>query len=472
MQRLASTLHDRGDILNVSFYRFTTIQNPRSRKDAMKSRAVGMGIRGSILLSEEGINGFLAGPEAVLREYLAWMTTEYAEFRGLEPKESFSTKVPFRRMLVKVKNEIITMGRPEIRPSEKTGKNLKPAELKRWYDEKKNFVIVDTRNDYEIEQGTFKGAIDYGIETFREFPEKLEARAKELQDKTVVMFCTGGIRCEKATALAMDLGIKDVYQLEGGILKYFEEVGHAHYRGDCFVFDHRTNVDASLEPLKERTLKEKAVGLRLHASPECPFCIRVLMALQVKNLPVEIVDFNLADPTPEQSREVSALNPHGEVPVLQHGDLTLYGSETILAYLDENYPETFPLFPVPAERRARARIWIDWADRIFGADVKTWLFERETLSTESRRALEVRLEKHLYRLKTPLQRSREFLVIDTLTRADLAAYSMLKILRATGFPGDYPERFELVWNWFDRVEAAGRPLLVETEAPSFKSPSA
>ncbi len=465
MQRLVSTLHERGTILNVSFYRFTSIRNPGARKDAMKSRASRMGLRGSILLSEEGINGFLAGPEAVVREYLAWMMAEYEEFRDLAPKESFSTKVPFRRMLVKVKNEIITMGRPEIRPSEKTGKNLRPAELKRWYDEKKDFVILDTRNDYEIAQGTFKGAIDYGIETFREFPEKLEAQAKTLKDKTVVMFCTGGIRCEKATALAMDLGIKDVYQLEGGILKYFEEVGHAHYRGDCFVFDHRTNVDARLEPLKERTLKEKAVGLRLHASPDCPFCIRVLMALQAKNLPVEVLDFDLAQPTPERVRELSALNPHGEVPVLQHGDLTIYGSETILAYLDENYPETLSLFPVSAERRARARIWIDWADSIFGPDVKTWLDERENLTPDSRRALEIRLEKHLYRLKTPLQRSREFLVIDALTRADLAAYSMLKLLRNAGFPGDYPERFDLVWNWYDRVEAAARPRMMPSEEP-------
>ncbi len=453
MHRLASPLLEKGPVLNISFYRFVSLVDPNAVRTRVKARALEAGLKGSILLSHEGINGFLAAEEGKVRAFTNWLFTEFEEFRGIAPKESFSTKIPFRRMLVKVKSEIITMGRPEIRPSETTGKNIKPAELKQWYDDKKDFVILDTRNDYEIAQGTFKGAIDYGIETFREFPEKLEANAAALRDKTVVMFCTGGIRCEKATALAMGLGMKDVYQLEGGILKYFEEVGGVHYRGDCFVFDHRTNVDAGLEPLRDRKLKERVVGIRVFVSGLDPQSERVVLALRAKRLPAEVVEMDLAAAEELELTALGALNPHRELPVLRHGDVTLYPSSTILAYLDEAFPETSPLLPEKPERRARARLWIDWADRVFGRDVETFLRSRDSLSPEDRHALEVRLEKHLYRLKTPLQRNREFLVVGALTHGDLAAYTQLRRLRETGFPTDYPERFELVWKWSKRVEA-------------------
>ncbi len=438
------------NILNVSFYRFVTLKGLEPLRDQLKERAIKNGLKGSILLSEEGINGFLAGPESNLRPYLNWLFSEFPEFRGIEPKESFSSRVPFSRMLVKVKKEIITMGRPEIRPSEKTGRRIYPKELKEWYDSKKEFVIIDTRNDYEIAQGTFKNAVHYDIETFKQFPAALEKEAKALQDKNVVMFCTGGIRCEKATALAEDLGIKNVFQLEGGILKYFEEVGGAHYRGDCFVFDHRTNVDPALSGVRDRTLKKKVEGMTFYYDPGCPYSVRVLLSLEAKGLPYTgvVVDRN------NLPEEVNKLNPHGEVPVLKIGDLVLYQSNIILSYLDENFPETQSLTPDAVDRRTRMRLWLDWVDSFLASAEHEWFYNRKKLNEAQSRELEIKLEKHFYRLKTPLQHSRRFLVVDAPTQADFAAYGMVERLRSSGFPKDYPERFELIWKWADNVKAA------------------
>ncbi|MCM0605764.1 MAG: sulfurtransferase [Xanthomonadaceae bacterium] len=235
------------DYLNISTYRFVELTDLVAKRVLFKSKAVELGIKGSILLSLEGINLFLAGSETVIDQYLEFLA-QYPELRNLEPKRSFSKDQPFRRMLVKIKKEIISMGKPEVIPSRMTGKRVMPKELKSWYDEKKPIVVIDTRNDYEINLGTFKNAVDFSIKTFRQFPEKLEQVKKDLKDKTVVMFCTGGIRCEKATALAQQYGIEDVYQLEGGILKYFEEVGSEHYNGECFVFDQRVSLDPELKP--------------------------------------------------------------------------------------------------------------------------------------------------------------------------------------------------------------------------------
>lgn len=465
----ASSTHahpTQGPILNVSFYRFVTLSHLERLRDRLKARAIEGGLHGSILLSHEGINGFLAAEETKIRSYLDWLFSEFPEFQGIAPKESFSAEVPFARMLVKIKNEIITMGRPDIRPSEKSGKRIDPQTLKNWYDDKKDFVILDTRNDYEISQGTFKGAVHYDIETFKEFPEKLEANLEALKDKTVVMFCTGGIRCEKATALAMDLGIKEVFQLEGGILKYFEEVGGAHYRGDCFVFDQRANVDAGLAALPDRTLKEKAEGLKFTYSHECPYCLRVLHTLQAKGLPFaeSLVDLK------NLPKDLETLNPHGEVPILQNRALTLYQANIILAYLDENFSETISFSPEDPERRARMRLWLDWIDQTLAPDVHAWQTKRDSLDEKARFALESKLEKALYRLKTPLQRNRNFLVVDEPTQADFAASAMLQVLRKTGFPKDFPERFTPVWEWSDRMKKTIQNGL-EKSTRSIVSPS-
>jgi predicted sulfurtransferase len=198
------------------------------------------------LLSFEGINGFIAGSPASVGAFRQFLETR-AEFGDLPYKESPSNEQPFTRMLVKIKKEIIPLGRPDVRPAETPAPRVAPKELKKWLDEGKDVVLLDTRNDYEVRLGTFEHAMDLGIATFRSFPEKLAAVREKFRDRTIVMFCTGGIRCEKAAPLALKEGFKDVYQLDGGILRYFEECGGSHYRGDCFVFDHRISVDAQLK---------------------------------------------------------------------------------------------------------------------------------------------------------------------------------------------------------------------------------
>lgn len=239
--------------LNIAFYKFVALPAPGAGGEAglaglrseLRRFLAGKALRGTILLSAEGINGFLAGPEPEARALLAHLR-EMPPFSDLEAKESWSSDYPFNRTLVKIKREIIPMGRPDVRPHEETGRRLSPGELRQWLDEGRDLILLDTRNEYEIEHGTFEGARSLGLSKFRQFTEKLRELPPEARKKPVVMFCTGGIRCEKATALALKEGFREIFQLEGGILKYFEEVGGAHYQGKCFVFDNRVAVDAAL----------------------------------------------------------------------------------------------------------------------------------------------------------------------------------------------------------------------------------
>ena len=174
---------------------------------------------------------------------------EYLEkderFVGIQLKVSHSEKLAFRRMNVRLKNEIISMGMDEIRPAETTGEPITPTEFKQSIDDGRDITVLDTRNDYEISIGTFANAVDLNISTFRAFPEAVMNSSID-KEKTVVMFCTGGIRCEKASALMLNEGFQDVRQLQGGVLGYFEEMGGAHWDGDCFVFDRRVAVDPEM----------------------------------------------------------------------------------------------------------------------------------------------------------------------------------------------------------------------------------
>jgi UPF0176 protein len=178
-------------------------------------------------------------------------------FADLQPKESLSAEPPFRKMRVRLKKEIITMKHPLIRPEAGRAPSVAAATLKRWLDrgvddEGRPVVMLDTRNDYEVAAGSFENAVDYNIGVFSEFPALLAEHRADYGGKTVVSFCTGGIRCEKAAIHMKAIGIERVYQLEGGILRYFEEVGGAHYRGDCFVFDEREALSADLQPAVAR----------------------------------------------------------------------------------------------------------------------------------------------------------------------------------------------------------------------------
>jgi UPF0176 protein len=243
-------------VVNISCYKFITLSDREALKEALTQRCQALDLKGTILLAPEGINVFLAGSREAIGEIVAWLRAD-PRFADLQPKESLSTSAPFRKLRVRLKKEIITMKMPLIRPEEGRAPSVAAATLKQWLDrgcddEGRPVVMLDTRNDYEIEAGTFEGAVDFDIGSFSEFPPQLARHRDDFAGKTVVSFCTGGIRCEKAAIHMQTIGIERTYQLEGGILKYFEEVGGAHYRGDCFVFDQREALSADLQPASGR----------------------------------------------------------------------------------------------------------------------------------------------------------------------------------------------------------------------------
>lgn len=241
-------------ILNFASYKFVGLPDCVALKESYKLRAVELGIRGTILLAEEGINIFIAGSELGMREFLSHLRQD-ARLADLMPKESWSAEMPFRRLFVKVKREIIRMNHPGIRPDQQARAPALPAKtLARWLaqehdDEGRPVVLLDTRNAFEVDYGAFDGAIDWRIDRFSQFPAAVQAHRDELLGKTIVSYCTGGIRCEKAAIYLQQQGLDGpVYQLDGGILKYFEETGGAHFRGTCFVFDEREALAPTLQP--------------------------------------------------------------------------------------------------------------------------------------------------------------------------------------------------------------------------------
>ena len=237
-------------ILNISTYKFVPVADTLTLRGTLAERALALRLKGTILIAEEGINLFLAGPASDVRAFVAQLQAD-GRFADIAPKESWSATQPFRKMLVKVKGEIIRMNHPAIRPTEGRAPAVDAFTAKRWLDqghddEGRPVVTLDTRNTYEVDEGTFAGAIDWRLNKFTEFPDAVQAHKAELADKTVISFCTGGIRCEKAAIYMRESGLPHVYQLDGGILKYFEETGGAHYQGGCFVFDERRALGADL----------------------------------------------------------------------------------------------------------------------------------------------------------------------------------------------------------------------------------
>ncbi len=238
-------------VLNISTYKFVPLPDAAALREELLHRAHALQLKGTILLAEEGINMFLAGPADDVRSFVSQLQQD-PRFADIAPKESWSYTQPFKKMLVKVKGEIIRMNHPTIKPADGRAPSVTPATVKRWLDQGhddngRTVVTLDTRNDFEVDEGTFEGAIDWRITKFTEFPDAFRAHLDELKDKTVVSFCTGGIRCEKAAILMREEGLEHVYQLEGGILKYFEETDGSHYQGGCFVFDERRALGADLQ---------------------------------------------------------------------------------------------------------------------------------------------------------------------------------------------------------------------------------
>ncbi|WP_019560091.1 sulfurtransferase [Caldimonas manganoxidans] len=241
-------------ILNISAYRFVALDDCQRLRERIHAHASGLGLRGTVLLAEEGINLFLAGPVQAVRDFVQWLRSD-DRFADLNPKESLSDGVPFRRLKVKVKREIIRMNQPTIRPHQGRAPAVDAPTLARWLeaghdDQGRPVVTLDTRNTFEVDHGTFDGAIDWRLAKFSDFPKAAKAHRDELVGKTVVSFCTGGIRCEKAALYLRECGLEHIYQLDGGILKYFELMGSRHFHGGCFVFDERQVLAADLQPLK------------------------------------------------------------------------------------------------------------------------------------------------------------------------------------------------------------------------------
>ncbi|WP_133650658.1 sulfurtransferase [Paraburkholderia flava] len=258
-------------IVNLAAYYFVTLDATAEWRPLVAERCASLGLRGTILLAPEGINLFVAGEPDNAHAFIDYLRHDplfEGKFATLQFKESLSDKQPFRRMLVKLKREIITMKKPAIRPELGRAPAVDAPTLKAWLDRGHDdagrpVVMLDTRNAFEVDVGTFDNALDYRITKFSEFPAVIDAHREDLEGKTVVSFCTGGIRCEKAAIHMKEVGIENVYQLEGGILKYFEEVGGAHYHGECFVFDYRTALNPQLEP----TATVQCFGCRAVVSP-------------------------------------------------------------------------------------------------------------------------------------------------------------------------------------------------------------
>lgn len=232
-------------ITNIAAYKFASLQDLKPLRERLTSLCRGWNLKGTILLSTEGINLFVAGPRAQIDLLLAELKT-IPGLESLTAKFSESDEQPFHRMLVKIKREIISFGIDGIDPVNRPAPKIAPAELKRWLDEGRPVTLLDTRNTYEVKLGTFRDAKVLDIDRFRQFPDAVRGLPEEMKQQPVVMFCTGGIRCEKAGPFMEREGFQNIFQLEGGILKYFEDCGSAHYDGDCFVFDHRVGVDPSL----------------------------------------------------------------------------------------------------------------------------------------------------------------------------------------------------------------------------------
>lgn len=233
-------------LTNIALYRFAPLADLKPLRDRLTALCREENLRGTILLSTEGVNLFVAGERSGIDRLLAELEA-VPGLANLEPKVSESDGQPFTRMLVKIKKEIITFGVPGIDPARRPAPRLSARELKQWLDEGRGVTLLDTRNDFEVALGTFANARPIGVAHFRDFPAAVEKLPAEMKRQPVVTFCTGGIRCEKAAPFMQSVGFEQVYQLDGGILKYFEECGSAHYEGECFVFDKRVGLEATLE---------------------------------------------------------------------------------------------------------------------------------------------------------------------------------------------------------------------------------
>jgi UPF0176 protein len=266
----------------ASFYRFLDLHDPETFKSELQAVCEKQGLLGTILVAPEGFNGSITGEEAAIVAVFAWIEQELSLGERIEARWNDVTEAPFRRMRVRLKKEIVTLGRPDILPHKKTGTYVSGE---KWNEliENPDVIVIDTRNSYEFEVGTFPNAVDPETDSFRQFPAFAEKLAETSQDRPLAMFCTGGIRCEKATALMLELGFDEVYHLQGGILKYLEEMPEEdnHWDGECFVFDTRVAVDRDLaeggyvqcHACRRPLSAEDMASPDYHEGVSCPKCV-------------------------------------------------------------------------------------------------------------------------------------------------------------------------------------------------------
>ncbi len=232
----------------AALYHFTRFNDPAALRVPLLDLCLAQGVKGSLLLAGEGVNGTIAGPREGIDAVLAHLRA-LPGCAGMEWKESFAEDMPFGRMKVKLKREIVTMGVPDVDPRASVGHYVRPGDWNALISAP-DVAVIDTRNDYEISLGTFRGAVDPGTRSFRDFPAWWEANRDRFHNKRIAMFCTGGIRCEKSTNYLLSQGVSDVFHLKGGILKYLEEVPETGslWQGECYVFDARVSVGHGLVP--------------------------------------------------------------------------------------------------------------------------------------------------------------------------------------------------------------------------------
>lgn len=230
--------------INISGYQFINLDNLEKLQKELQAFCGPLTLKGTIILGQEGINSFLSGSRDKIDAYYKKLPDFGFSIRY---KESLSAHSPFNKMLVKIKREIVTLGQ-DVDPICQSAPRISPKKFHDWLSDNKPMIVLDTRNEYEVRIGKFKNAINLNIQNFRDFPEAIKTLPEKYKSLPIVTYCTGGIRCEKAAPFMLNQGFKEVYQLDGGILQYFEEYQNAHYEGECFVFDNRIAVDETLCP--------------------------------------------------------------------------------------------------------------------------------------------------------------------------------------------------------------------------------
>ena len=268
------------DVLNIAGYKFEPLNDIEVLVPEFQSICDDLDLKGSVYLSPNGINFSLAGSKEAVQQYLYFMEQD-KRFLDIPLKKTYSETQPFRRMKVRQKKEIISLGREDINPRELTGDYVTPQELYAMYENNEDVIVLDTRNEYETRVGLFENAVDLQLDTFRDFPDAIEQLPEEYKDKQIVMYCTGGIRCEKASAVMLKAGFSDVKQLEGGVLDYFKETGGKYWNGDCFVFDERVALDTELNETeyiycyicREPLSAEEKASSDFKINEYCPYCV-------------------------------------------------------------------------------------------------------------------------------------------------------------------------------------------------------